>query len=198
MYADSYGDIGGQELCTEISFLCFLWGQVHLVGKLHTVIWCWCIFTRVSERYSDTTNNWTLIHGEISNADNWLYYGNEGCAYWIWQLKNGVWASIPFDSWVLESGTPCFLELGPHKSRKNNCNLRTMQRIQTGLVALRCWQPAHSNDINIVGLICSLRCPQRKTTKIFYPIIEGATHSTFSDTLQHLRQLRQQISGMQQ
>ena len=93
---------------------------------------------------------------------------------------------------------PCFRELGPHKSRKNNCISRTMQRIQTGLVPLRCWQPAHSNDINIVGLICSLRCPQRKTTKFYYPIIEGATHSTFSDTLQHLRQLRQQISGVQQ
>ena len=33
--------------------------------------------------------------------------------------------------------------------------------------------------INIVGLICSLGCPQRKTTNIYCPIIEGATHSTF-------------------
>ena len=49
-----------------------------------------------------------------------------------------------------------------------------------------------------VGLICSLGCSQRKTTKIYCPIIEGATHSTFSDTLQHLRQLQQQISGVQQ
>ena len=48
----------------------------------------------------------------------------------------------------------------------------------------------------IIGLICSLLCPQRKTTKIHYLIIEGATHSTFSDTLQHPRQLRQQISGV--
>ena len=33
---------------------------------------------RVSDRYSDTTNNWTLVRGEISHADNRLYYGNEG------------------------------------------------------------------------------------------------------------------------
>ena len=32
---------------------------------------------------------------------------------------------------------PCFRELGPHKSRKNNCISKTMQRIQTGLVPLR-------------------------------------------------------------
>ena len=73
-----------------------------------------------------------------------------------------------------------------------------MQRTQTGLVPLCCWQPAHSIDTNIVGLICSLGCSQRKTTNIYCPIIEGATHSTFSDTLQHSRQLQQQISGVQQ
>ena len=55
---------------------------------------------------------------------------------------------------------PCFCELGPHESRKNDCILRTMQLIQMGLVALRWWEPAHSNDINIVGLICSFGCPQ--------------------------------------
>ena len=27
---------------------------------------------RVSDQYSDTTNNWTLIRREISHADNWL------------------------------------------------------------------------------------------------------------------------------
>ena len=31
----------------------------------------------------------------------------------------------------------CFRELGPHKSRKNNCISKTMQRIQTRLVPLR-------------------------------------------------------------
>ena len=51
--------------------------------------------SRVSDRYSDTTNNRTLIRGEISHADNRLHYGIEGWAYWIWQLKNGVRASIP-------------------------------------------------------------------------------------------------------
>ena len=55
-----------------------------------------------------------------------------------------------------------------------------------------------SNDINIIGLVCSLGCPQHKTTKIYCLIIEGVTHSTFSDTLQHPRQLQQQTSGMQQ
>ena len=48
---------------------------------------------------------------------------------------------------------------------KNNCISKTMQCIQMGLVPLRCWQPAHSNDINIIGLICSFGCPQRKTKK---------------------------------
>ena len=33
---------------------------------------------RVSDRYSDTTNNRTLMREEISCAENWLYYGNEG------------------------------------------------------------------------------------------------------------------------
>ena len=51
---------------------------------------------------------------------------------------------------------------------------KTMRSIQTKLIPLRCWQPAHSNDINIVGLICSLGCPQWKTTKIYYPIIWGS------------------------
>ena len=47
------------------------------------------------DRYSDTTNNRTLIHREISHADNQLYYGNEDWAHWIWQLKNGVGPSFP-------------------------------------------------------------------------------------------------------
>ena len=34
--------------------------------------------SREGDRYSDTTNNRTLIHGEISRADNQLYYRNEG------------------------------------------------------------------------------------------------------------------------
>ena len=59
-------------------------------------------------------------------------------------------------------------ELFPHKSRKNNCISRTIQRIQTGL--------AHSNIIINVGLICSLGCPHRKTNCL---IIEIVTHSTF-------------------
>ena len=46
--------------------------------------------------------------------------------------------------------------------------------------------------------MCSLGCPQPKTTKIYCPIIEGPTPSTFSDTLQHPRQLWWQISGVQQ
>ena len=50
---------------------------------------------------------------------------------------------------------------------------KTMQRIQTGLVPLCSWEPAHSNTM---GLICSLGCPQ---WKIYCLIIEGATHSTF-------------------
>ena len=50
---------------------------------------------RVYDRYSDTTNNWTLISGEISHADNQLYYGKAEPIQWIWQLKNGVRASIP-------------------------------------------------------------------------------------------------------
>ena len=62
---------------------------------------------------------------------------------------------------------------------KNNCISRTMQRIQTGLVLLRWWEPAHSNDINVVGLTCSLVCPQRKNSEIYCPIIEGAIRSTF-------------------
>ena len=73
-----------------------------------------------------------------------------------------------------------------------------MQRIQTGLVLLRWWEPAHSNDTNIVGLIFSLGCPQRKTTKIYCPIIEGATHSTFQRHPSTPKQLRQQMSGLQQ
>jgi len=39
---------------------------------------------------------------------------------------------------------------------------------------------------------------ERKCTKVYCRVIEGAIHSTFSDTLQQPRQLRQQISGMQQ
>ena len=34
--------------------------------------------TRVSDQYLDTTNNRTLIRGEISHANNQFYYGNEG------------------------------------------------------------------------------------------------------------------------
>ena len=109
--------------------------------------------------------------------------------------SHGNWYSCFWFMGFMKVVAPCFCEQGPHKSRKNNCISRTMQ---TGLVPLRCWQPAHSNDINIVGLICSLGCPQRKTTKIYCLIFEGETHSTFSDTLQHPRQLQQQTSGMQQ
>ena len=59
---------------------------------------------------------------------------------------------------------PCFRELGLHKSRKNSCSSRTMQGIKTRLVLLRWWGPVHSNDNGIVGLMCSWRGPQRKTT----------------------------------
>ena len=48
--------------------------------------------------------------------------------------------------------------------------------METRLVPLRWRRPAHSNTL---GLMCSLECPQRKTTKIYCPVIEGATHSTF-------------------
>ena len=50
---------------------------------------------RVSDRYSDTTNNRTLTHGEISQADNRFYHGNEGWVHWIWLLKNGARATVP-------------------------------------------------------------------------------------------------------
>ena len=123
-----------------------------------------------------------------------------------------MWESKTFDSWlwIMYFRTLFFLLLWGPSSRKhgattfwnpwtkNNCISKTMQCVQTGLVLLCCWQPAHSNDINIVGLICNLGCPQQKTAKIYFLIIEGATHSTFSDTLQHPRQLRQQTSGVQQ
>ena len=74
---------------------------------------------------------------------------------------------------------PCFRELGPHKSRKNSCSSGTTQRIKTRLVLLHWRGPVHPNDIGIVSLMCSLGCPQRKTTKIYCPINEVATHSTF-------------------
>ena len=90
---------------------------------------------------------------------------------------------------------PCFCELGPHESRKNNCILRTMQLIQMWLVALRWWEPTHSNDINIVGLICSLGCPQWNFT--VWTLGERPTQH-FSNILQHSRQLWRQISGVQQ
>ena len=181
-------------------------------------------------------------------------YGNEGWAYWIWQLKNGVWVSIsasakainltwqsetflriiyfrtsfPVSSWkhlaarfldhweatyVQEMLLKCWVGRSPNvrtvkfhcghpklqirptilislecvgshqcnatspiciscmvlkiqsffllswgsSSQKhgattfwnawiNNCISRTMQLIQTGLVPLRWWEPAHSND----------------------------------------------------
>ena len=47
---------------------------------------------RVSEQYSDTTNNRTLVH---EDADNRLYHGIKGWVHWIWQLKNGAWSSVP-------------------------------------------------------------------------------------------------------
>ena len=90
---------------------------------------------------------------------------------------------------------PCFCELGPHESRKNACILRTMQLIQMGLVALRWWEPTHSNDINIVGLICSFGCPQWNFT--VWTLGERPTQH-FSNILQHPRQLGKQISGVQQ
>ena len=34
---------------------------------------------RVSDQYLDATNNRTLVYGEKSHADNWLYHGNKGC-----------------------------------------------------------------------------------------------------------------------
>ena len=61
---------------------------------------------RVSDRYSDATNNRTLMREEISRADNWLYYGNEGWAHWIWQPKNGVRASIPAFAKAIQSESP--------------------------------------------------------------------------------------------
>ena len=34
--------------------------------------------TRVSDEYFGTTNNPTLVQGEVSHADNQLYHGNKG------------------------------------------------------------------------------------------------------------------------
>ena len=50
---------------------------------------------RVSDRYSDTTNNRKLTHREISHTDNRLYHRNKGWVYRIWQLKNGARATVP-------------------------------------------------------------------------------------------------------
>ena len=69
-------------------------------------LWLVLVVTRVSDRYSDTTNNQTLIRGEISRADNRLYYGNEDWAYWIWQLQNGVRASIPASARTVQRESP--------------------------------------------------------------------------------------------
>ena len=88
--------------------------------------------------------------------------------------------------------------IGPHKSRKNSCSSITTQRIKTRFVPLRWRGPVHPNDTGIVSLMCSLGCPQRKTTKIYCPIIEVATPQHFSDTLQHPRQQWWQLSGVQQ
>ena len=50
------------------------------------------------------------------------------------------------------------------------------------------WQgPVHSNNTGIVDPMCSLGCPQQKTTKMYCPVIEEAAHSNFSDTHQHPR-----------
>ena len=57
---------------------------------------CFAIFTTtVSDRYSDTTNIWTITHREISHADNQLYHRNKGWVYRIWQLINGARATVP-------------------------------------------------------------------------------------------------------
>ena len=52
----------------------------------------------------------------------------------------------------------------------------------------------HSSDTRIVGL----GCPQQKTTKIYCPVLEGATHSTFQQYLSASMVLQLQLSGIQQ
>ena len=42
------------------------------------IVWYIKKVNRVSSRYLDTTNRQALVHGKISHANNWLYYGNEG------------------------------------------------------------------------------------------------------------------------
>ena len=51
---------------------------------------------------------------------------------------------------------------------KNNFFSRNMQHIKMRLVPFQ-------------YLICSLRCPQQKTTKFYHPIIEGVIHPTFQE-----------------
>ena len=51
--------------------------------------------------------------------------------------------------------------------------------LETGFAPLHWSRPAHSYDTNIVGIICSWGCPRGKNTKIYCPVIEGVTHSTF-------------------
>ena len=96
------------------------------------------------------------------------------------------------------SPPPAILDLRTRTFRADNRLLRSLPRQPSPNGTCTVTLVRTCTSLNIAGLICSLGCPQRKITKIYGPIIEGATHSTFSDTLQHPRQLRQQISGVQQ
>ena len=72
---------------------------------------------------------------------------------------------------------PCFRELGPHKSSVSRKPCNVYKRDLYRYVGENLHIPMISTSY--VGLIRSLGCPQRKTTKIYCPIIEGATRSTF-------------------
>ena len=200
--------------CTERTHLCSLY-QIDSINPVGNTLW-YFFFTLGNFFYSKhyflklTHNNnkcmvvvmecicqyWvhsmSVYHAFSSEIPNmFLYIACQHKAYltdsWHIQYKRSVLGQHKEMFCIhafLKVVASCFRELGQHKSKKS----RTTQCAKTRLVWFRWREPVHSNDTNVIGLMCNIWCRQWKTTKIYsLPLREWPTQAPKAATSTNIR-----------